>query len=122
MAEIVLDNGITTIVIRIESLPVPFGILSAYLIKLDNRVITTPGPDTRSGIFYPQKIRTIPHYIMFYQCTVAGNRNNPVSRNLLDQVPPDNDIQTGKPFVTTTITITGYSIPLATVNMAILYQ
>ena len=56
------------------------------------------------------------------ECTVAGNRNNPVSRNLLDQVPPDNDIQTGKPFVTTTITITGYSIPLATVNMAILYQ
>ena len=72
MAEIVLDYGITTIVIRIESLPVPFGILSAYLIKLDNRVITTPGPDTGSGIFYPQKIRTIPHYIMFYQCTVAG--------------------------------------------------
>ena len=121
MTIIVLNDRSPAIPIRIKSLCIPRSFMTTYFIKLHQSIITTPRPNTCCRLCVRKHIRTVTHYIVFYQGTVTTDRYNTIPWYFLYQISPYHGMLAGMPVLPVAISSPNHSITGTSQNMAVLY-
>ncbi len=97
MAVVVLKEGIAAVVVGVETLSIFCAFHTAYLVKLDHRVVAAPGPD--SGGIILGSLPTAAYHVVFNEAAVTAPWPDAVTADIFEQISAYHDIKAGEPVV-----------------------
>ena len=121
MAIVVLYGRVAAVVIRVESLCVPWGLMVAHFVELHHGVVATPRPKACGGLAVGQCARAVAHQVVFYQGSVASDGDDAVARDFLYQVFAYDGTRVGMPMFAVAVTGPDDAVPLAPPDDAVFH-